>query len=332
VSLCVCFSCDAANLLPFSEVVEIAFKCCRALDYAYRQGVIHRDIKPANIMLGQNTDIKITDFGTALAFKSDRTQVSGVLGSPAYMSPEQVTEKPLTHQTDIYSLGVVMHQLLTGRVPFAADNQFTLLNKVINETPPPIRDFRSDVPPALEAIVERAMQKNTKKRYKTWNEFSLSLTSTFANLEQPDEKIGDTKKFDVLKGLEFFEDFTDVELWEVLRISSWKYFRSQRALVREGKAGQSFYILASGRAKVRKGKKVLHRLNVGDCFGEMAFIKQSRTPRAASVVSETDVTLIKIHTNSLSEASGNLQLRFNKRFLNILVDRLAKTSDLVSQL
>ncbi len=324
--------CDAANLLPFSEVVEIVFKCCRALDYAYRQGVIHRDIKPANIMLGQHTDIKITDFGTALALKSDRTQVSGILGSPAYMSPEQVTEKPLTHQTDIYSLGVVMHQLLTGRVPFAADNQFTLLNKVINETPPPIRDFRSDVPPALEAIVERAMQKDTKNRYKTWNEFSLSLTNAFANLKQPDEKIGDTKKFDVLKGLEFFEDFTDVELWEVLRISSWKYFRSQRALIREGKAGQSFYILASGRAKVKKGKKVLHRLNAGDCFGEMAFIKQARTPRAASVVSETDVTLIKVRTNSLSEASGNLQLLFNKRFLNILVDRLAKTSDLVSQL
>jgi len=225
-----------------------------------------------------------------------------------------------------------MHQLLTGRVPFAADNQFTLLNKVINETPPPIRDFRSDIPPALEAIVERAMQKDTKNRYKTWNEFSLSLTNAFANLDQPDEKIGDTKKFDVLKGLEFFEDFTDVELWEVLLISSWKHFRSQRALIREGKAGRSLYILASGRAKVRKGKKVIHRLNAGDCFGEMAFIKQARTPRAASVVSETDGTLIKVRANSLSEASGNLQLRFNKRLLDILVDRLAKTSDLVSQL
>ena len=176
------------------------------------------------------------------------------------------------------------------------------------------------------------MQKDPKNRYKTWNEFSLSLTNTFTNLEQPDEKIGDTKKFDVLKRLDFFEAFTDVELWEVLRISSWKYFRSQRPLVREGKAGQSFYILASGKAKVKKGKKVLHRLNAGDCFGEMAFIKQSRTPRAASVVSETDVTLIKVRTHSLSEASGNLQLRFNKQFLNILVDRLAKTSDLVSQL
>ena len=121
--------CNADALLAYSDVVEIVFKCCRALEYAHRQGLIHRDIKPANIMLGEDTDIKITDFGTALSFLSDQTQVSGIVGSPAYMSPEQVSEQPLNHQTDIYSLGVVMYQLLTGRLPFTADNQCSLLKK-----------------------------------------------------------------------------------------------------------------------------------------------------------------------------------------------------------
>src|SRR5262245_15476573 len=94
------------QLLPIQTVVEICYKCARALDYAAKQGVIHRDIKPANILMTGESDIKISDFGAALTQLSETTQVSGV-GSPAYMSPEQVKELPLTHQTDIFSLGVV---------------------------------------------------------------------------------------------------------------------------------------------------------------------------------------------------------------------------------
>lgn len=324
--------CDVGNLLPFGEVVEIIFKCCRALDYAYRQGVIHRDIKPANIMSGKDTNVKITDFGTALAFRSDQTQVSGVLGSPAYMSPEQVREQQLTHQTDIYSLGVAMHQLLTGRLPFTADNQFTLLHKIINDAPPSIKSLRSDVPDNLEAVVRRAMEKDTENRYKTWNEFSLDLTNAFAHLEQPSQHIADTRKFESLKRLSFFHDFTDVELWELLRISSWKRFPPKHVLIQEGNAGQSFYILASGKARVTKGDKSISKLKAGDCFGEIAFIKQASISRIASVIADSQVTLIKVKAKSLLEASENLQLRFNTKFLNILVDRLAKTSDLISQL
>ncbi|MFQ5936533.1 MAG: protein kinase [Acidiferrobacterales bacterium] len=323
--------CSADKLLSYSDVVEIIFKCSRALEHAHRQGVIHRDLKPANIMLGENTDVKITDFGTALSFLSDQTQVSGMLGSPAYMSPEQVSEQDLNHQTDIYSLGVVMYQLLAGRLPFSADNQFTLLHKIVNDTPPSVRELRPEVPETLERVVKRAMEKKTTKRYKTWKEFSLDLTGAFAHLEQSSDKIADTDKFDSLRQLDFFRDFSDVELWELLRISSWKRFPPERALVQEGNLGQSFYLLASGKAKVIKGRKSLLRLSAGDCFGEMAFIKQTPTPRVASVVSSTEVLLLKVKARALLKASENLQLRFNKKFLEILVDRLAKTTDLLSQ-
>src|SRR3989338_7772740 len=132
---------EVDSLLPISTIAEIIYKCCKALEYAQYQGVIHRDIKPANILLQGETDIKISDFGAAVIQNKQTTQVSGV-GSPAYMSPEQVKELPLTHQTDIYSLGVVIYKLLTGRLPFDASNNFSMIYQILNVEPPPPSVFR----------------------------------------------------------------------------------------------------------------------------------------------------------------------------------------------
>jgi serine/threonine protein kinase len=123
------------NLLPVDKVIEIAFKSALALDFASRNGIIHRDIKPANIMLCEDGAVKIADFGAAILAKNDETQLTGV-GSPAYMSPEQVRNDTLSYQTDIYSLGVVMYKLLTGRLPFEADTNYGLTHKILNEDRP----------------------------------------------------------------------------------------------------------------------------------------------------------------------------------------------------
>jgi serine/threonine protein kinase len=128
-------------LLPIERVVEIIFKCTRALDFAVRIGITHRDIKPANILFtgadhGNHGDIKISDFGAAIISSPERTLVLGI-GSPAYMSPQQVKDQPLDHQTDIYSLGVVMYQLLTGKLPFQARNSYDLIYQIINTEPTP---------------------------------------------------------------------------------------------------------------------------------------------------------------------------------------------------
>jgi eukaryotic-like serine/threonine-protein kinase len=114
--------CTETNLLPVRQAVLIIFKACRALDYAFQSGVIHRDIKSANILLSERDDIKIGDFGTAQISSSEQTQIDGFVGSPAYMSPEQINEEEPSVQSDIYSLGVVMYELLTGRLPFQAQN------------------------------------------------------------------------------------------------------------------------------------------------------------------------------------------------------------------
>jgi serine/threonine protein kinase len=323
--------CHAAHLPSFSETAEIVFKCCRALDYADRQGVIHRDIKPANIMLGKSTDVKITDFGTALSMRPAQMQVRGVLGSPAYMSPERIADRPLTYQTDIYSLGVVMYQLLTGHLPFSAENQTSLPHKIVNDTPPPVRRIRPEIPAVLEEVVKRAVKKEMGGRYQNWNEFSLDLAHAFTQIEQPVDKIADTKKFEALRALSFFTEFSDAELWELLQISSWRRFPPERLLITEGNMGHSLYILAAGKARVTRGDRVLSTLRAGECFGEMAFIKRVRVPRVASVISTTDVTLVKIKAKLFAGASQNLQLRFNQRFLDVLVDRLARTTDMVAE-
>jgi len=150
--------CDIARLLPVERVVEIAFKCSLALDFAHRHGVIHRDIKPANILISAANDIKISDFGAAKLDSAEHTLLQGI-GSPAYMSPEQVLEKELTQQTDIYSLGVVMFQMLTGRLPFVASNKASLLYQIVHIESVSPSVHRADLPRALDAVVMKAMAK-----------------------------------------------------------------------------------------------------------------------------------------------------------------------------
>ena len=313
---------EADKLLPINSVIEMMFKCCGALDFAARQGIIHRDIKPANIMLTKEGDIKITDFGAALMLNIDQTQMGGV-GSPAYMSPEQISEGTLTHQTDIYSLGVVMFKLLTGRLPYEAESTYALMQKIVTEPPTNIRLLNSGIPETLCKIVHRAIEKDAEKRYVKWSEFADDLAAFVSPKTKNNQDLQDSEKFNMLKTLPFFCEFTDVEIWEVLRISQWAKFPTGKILMKEGDVGSSFYMLTEGEVYVTKMGKMLTLLNKGDCFGEMAYIDKEQSKRSASIVSGTPVTLIKIKSTALEEASDNLQLKFNRMFLKTLVRRLA---------
>lgn len=323
--------CDVKNLLPIDRAVEIIFKCCRALDYASKLGIIHRDIKPANIMFDEG-DIKIADFGASLTTGADQTQIMGVVGSLFYMSPEQLNDEELSHQTDIYSMGVVLYQLLTGKLPFKARNQGLLINKILNETPESVKNLRTEIPGALEGIVKRAMERDRSRRYRSWNDFATDLSDIFISLETPDEDISDTKKYNALKSLHFFDDFTETEIWETLRISRWGKFNPDEKILIEGKIGSSLFVIATGTMKVMKGDKLLGVLNAGDCFGEMAYINGNSMPRTASVISTSKVTVVKIKSESLTRASDNLQLQFNRMFMKIMASRLAKADVMLSSI
>lgn len=316
------------RLLPVSDVVEMIFKCTRALDFAHRLGVIHRDLKPANILRGseseEGTDVKISDFGAALTVSSDQTQVAGI-GSPAYMSPQQVKEHPLNHQSDIFSLGVVFYQLLTGTLPFQGSNNFSIIYQIVNTDPPPPSSLRQDIPASVDAIVAKALKKSLDDRYATWNEFSFDLAEAFRNehlAEMRASRISDSEKFNLLRGLSFFRDFSDVELWEILRFSEWRRVGAGDVLMREGDPGDTFSVLATGEVRVTKQGKLLNVLSSGECFGEMAYLTPDQGTRGADVIAMGAGTLVTIGTEALNRASQSTRHSFDRAFLRILVERL----------
>ena len=315
--------CDPATLMPIDKIVEIIFKCTRALDFAHKLGVTHRDIKPANILLSDETTIKISDFGAALMTTAEQTQVTGI-GSPAYMSPQQIKEQPLDHQTDIYSLGVVMYQLLTGILPFQASNNFSMMYQITNVEPQLPSSLRKEIPPSLDRIVRKAMQKDLDRRYATWGEFSFDLAEAFRNerLAVPTQEVAETEKFNTMRALSFFADFTDAELWEVMRISAWDNLPQDTVIMTDGDTGDFFCILASGEIKVTKRKKLLNVLTPGECFGEMAYLARTGNERTADVSSMSASQVIKIKTEDLERASDGCRHRFDRAFMAILVERL----------
>jgi len=324
------------TLLPFEHVVEIVFKCTRALNYAFQIGITHRDIKPANILMSCEgadcRDIKISDFGAAITGETDRTVVSGI-GSPAYMSPEQVRESELDHRTDIYSLGVVMYQLVTGQLPFLGANNYNMVYQILNTTPTAPSVLRPDLPPSLEEIILRATAKSRDERYARWEDFAQDLAGLFRVRASPDgQKVdfADTEKFNTLRALPFFELFSDVELWEAVRFSHWDSVAPGHAIMRDGEAGDFFCFLADGELKVSKNGKTLNILGEGDCFGEMAVINQHAHTRGADVTAFTHAKIITISGEALKRASATCRMRFYEAFLQVLASRLTLANQRMS--
>ncbi len=315
--------CRPEALLEVERVVEIAFKCTRALEFAHKLGVTHRDIKPANILHTGETDVKISDFGAALIHTAATTQVTSV-GSPAYMSPEQIKERELDHRTDIYSMGVVTYHLLTGRLPFEGANNFSLLYQITTVEAKPPSAHRPGIPAAVDAIVLRAMAKDLEKRYRRWEDFSNDLAGAFRAERvraQKAQDFADSDKFETLRKLAFFERFTDAELWEVARISSWRHAAVGETLMKEGEAGEFFCILAQGQVKVTKSGKMLNVLKAGEAFGEMAYLSRERT-RGADVSVAQDANIISVPTANLAQVSDGCRHKIAGAFMQILIERL----------
>lgn len=316
--------CRIENLLPIKKVLEIMFKCSKALDYAHKRGVIHRDIKPSNIMITEKLDAKIGDFGIAQLIKSEITQMMGLVGSPRYMSPEQAREEDLTNHTDLYSLGVIMYELLTGRPPHEAKSISSLIYKIVNEEPVPVRKYRTEIPEVVAKIVATALNKKIEERYPMGQDFAADLSKAFKTLDYTRDEVDENEKFEGMKKIDFFREFYDSEIWEVLRAGIWKEFPKGEEIVREGDVDDSFYIIISGKVIVRKGGKDLVVLAAGDCFGEMGYI--SKEKRTASIFSLIDVNLLEVSSTIIEQASQGCQLRFNRVFLKTLIERLSRTS------
>ncbi|MFC1479796.1 serine/threonine protein kinase, partial [Planctomycetota bacterium] len=175
----------ARDTITTWEACTIIFKVAEGLEYAHNKGILHRDLKPPNIMITDDNEIKILDFGLAKHVDaSTRLTLTGtVMGTPAYMSPEQAAGEAdlLSGRSDIYSLGVIMYEMVTGDTPFSAESSIQLLRKVIDTQVPPIRKTRSDIPGALETIIDKSLEKNPKHRYENITEFKNDVRAFLDN-------------------------------------------------------------------------------------------------------------------------------------------------------
>ncbi|MFN3397045.1 MAG: serine/threonine-protein kinase [Sulfurimicrobium sp.] len=175
---------DAGGLMAPGRIAAIVSQVADGLAFAHEHGVVHRDIKPSNIMILKNGGVKITDFGIALIPSSSRTMAGMILGSPKYMSPEQVVGQDVDGRSDIFSLGVVLYEMLTGRPPFSGDNISAIMFRILNEVPPLPGALRPELPEAFNYIVAKALAKHPDERYQDAGEMAQDLRS-YRELQVP---------------------------------------------------------------------------------------------------------------------------------------------------
>jgi eukaryotic-like serine/threonine-protein kinase len=322
--------CRADQLLPLELIVEIGFKCAMALGYVYRQGLIHRDVKPANLLAvisnGNITDVKISDFGSALNMASETTQVYRV-GSLAYMSPEQLDGSTLDCRADMYSLGAVLYHLIAGRPLFDSTSQPAMMNQIYTAEPTPLSALRSGVGAGVDRVILSAVAKRADDRYTSWDDFAQALSSLITNQQVPRghmQGVLDSERFNLLRSLDFFSNFGDVELWEVVHRAKWQRFAFGHALYNKGEEGNSFHIIAQGEVEVHRDGDRVAQLGAGTSVGEMAYLAPSPELRlhSTNVIVTDPATTISFTPDTLAQVSPNCRHLFDEAFIRVLVRRL----------
>lgn len=182
---------DDGRHLPVDQVLDLVAQVARGLAYAHENGVVHRDVKPANIMVVRDDHVKITDFGIArMATSAVRTQTGMVLGSPKYMSPEQVMGKKIDQRSDVFSLGVMLYEMLAGRAPFLGENINAIMYQTLNSVPPPPSTLNPAVPEMLDFIVAKALAKDLDDRYPDASEFAMDLRACRDTMPRSRDRVG----------------------------------------------------------------------------------------------------------------------------------------------
>lgn len=317
------------SLLSPEDAIQIAFKSCGALDYAFRQGIVHRDIKPANILVVSGTNIKVADFGAAYLCKAPETQIASI-GSPLYMSPEQVRGDPLDFHSDMFSLGVVLYQLFTGKLPYAASNIEELFAKILCEMPPAPSSHRPDLSKDIDWIILQMMSKTPEQRYSSWADLALDIAKA-GRLSVYQSEIPDSEKFAAIKKIRLLGNLDDAELWELVHACKWSRVPARTVIVREKENGRSLFFLGSGRAKVTKQGRLLNLLDAGECVGEMSYVKEGEISRQATVEAIADVLLAEFEKEALEKVSLRCRYQFYLALTHSLVDRLMLADERIIQ-
>jgi len=308
------------KLVSQEDAIQIAFKSCGALDYAFRQGIVHRDIKPQNILIAGGTNIKVADFGAAYLSMSQDAQIASI-GSPLFMSPEQFKSMPLGLHSDMYSLGVVLYLLFTGQRPYAATNLAELSKEILNSEPVAPSSHRPELSKDVDQILLRMMAKSPEQRYPSWAELALDIAK-IGRLSIYETEISDSEKFGALKKVRLLGPLDDAEIWELVQSCKWSRVPPRTAIVREGEFGSSLFFIGSGQVKVTKQDRLLNLLEAGECIGEMSYIKDGDIPRQATVETMRDTVLAEFNKDALDRLSMKCRYQLSQALLHALVDRL----------
>jgi serine/threonine protein kinase len=308
------------RLLSVDDVVQIGFKCCGALDYAHRHGVVHRDIKPSNILVSSGSDVKVADFGAAFVRGVLSTQHSR-LGSPSYVAPEQIRDQPPSPQGDMFSLGVMLYEMLVGEKPFRGADVAETLERILHLDPTPPSRLRPELPPTVDPIVLRMLSKAPGDRYGNWAEVALEL-ARLGRMSVYDQIVPDSEKYSTLRASTLLQDFDEFEIWELARLATWRRVPAQDVLVREGEPGDSLFVLARGAAKVMVQGRLLDLLRAGDCFGDMAFVQGPGAVRSATVQTSTDAIVAEFPRATLGNLTVESRLHLANALLRVMAERL----------
>ncbi len=316
-------------LLPLQKTAEIVRRICLALDFAHAHNVIHRDIKPANLMFTKDRRIKITDFGIAVLSQAKDTSDFQVMGTPSYMSPEQTkgTVK-LTGQTDFFSLGVVFFELLVGRRPFQGRTLFELMENIRYTPAPSILTFNPELPPGLDHVIQRALEKEPELRYRSGREFAEDIDKALKGLTFQARDIRVEKKVQLLKTTEFFRSFTNQQIAEVTSSGTFIRYEKGQVILREGDVDSTFFILLTGSVRVIKNNEKIADLERGACIGEMGAL--TNTPRTAHVIARKPCIVLKLDLKVLDRENQSLKLKFYEVFVETLIKRLETTTTRLS--
>jgi len=312
------------TLLPVHDALRVVSACCRALDYSHSQGILHRDIKPANIMLADNGEVKLLDFGIAVGIRDGGglKNKGPTLGTPNYMSPEQILGRELGAPSDFYSLATVLFELLTGRQLFKAKKVKDLFRTVVHKPAPRLHDVRPDLPVELSDVIAKALEKKPKDRYQTGQEMADALApfeETFGIVEQ--RPAAQQRLIRQLQGQPFFQTFSDLEIAHLLEQVKVRSFAAKDTLVEAGNSQRSIMILTDGMSKVMHNGQYLRLLGEGECFGETGFINGGAQKHQIEAL--TAVNVLELSADMLSELPPKIHLHYYRHISEILVARSA---------
>ncbi len=324
------------ELLSPEEALDLIIQCAEGLKYAHVEGVIHRDIKPANILVTEDMQIKIADFSIAFVTQQnfEMTMPTGFVGSPRYMSPEQVQEDIITQQTDLYSLGIVMYELLTGKHPFEAESFSRLIYKVVNENPPDPLVYKPNMQKNLASYILHALKKDPSKRFKSAAEMSKYLRRVFPS--QKGKKLVEENvepKSDVvlpmvseqnlellmmIQRLGIFSDLEEADLRLICNDCLRLNFNDGDLITQQGERDDGLYILFTGKLSIDD-------INVGDSFGEVACLSSMAHPTSIKSNGKTEVLQIK--KELISQLSFLSQAVLYRRLAEMVSKRLIKKNN-----